>query len=242
MTRRQLSPAERRSILHQSAEGAAFCICPQRRSTVPLCRLTKAGICCILREEKIFSGCVTFPVRFLSYITGTAIKQNHLKEVHAVSTAIEQIFSEAYRQPEQQIPYTGDSSGDEAIIRMFTARQEQALTETESRYGKWSRRLAFRILLHSHEVGQPGIGQYSVLKPLVRSHSRRNIGILISNADRCLWKISADKAITGLSLPSESQKQYAFSLQLLKYGIYHGYSSCFFMFCKNCTQLYKFVI
>jgi RNA polymerase sigma-70 factor (ECF subfamily) len=69
-----------------------------------------------------------------------------LKEVHAVSTAIEQIFSEAYRQTEQQIPYTGDSSGDEAIIRMFTARQEQALTETESRYGKWSRRLAFRIL------------------------------------------------------------------------------------------------
>lgn len=63
-----------------------------------------------------------------------------------MSSAIEQIFSGADPQTEQQIQYTAYQSDDEAIIRMFTARQEQALAETESRYGRLSRSLAFRIL------------------------------------------------------------------------------------------------
>lgn len=38
------------------------------------------------------------------------------------------------------------TDADEEIIRMLTERQEQALAETEFRYGKLSRQLAYRIL------------------------------------------------------------------------------------------------
>lgn len=64
-------------------------------------------------------------------------------------TAIEQTLNGMQNMQEEQVcepcvqPQT---SADEEIIRMFTARDEQALRDTEARYGNQSRRLAFRIL------------------------------------------------------------------------------------------------
>ena len=68
-----------------------------------------------------------------------------------MAIAIGQTLSGRITRPQEQ-PAACDSCvqnqtmTDEAIIRMFTERQEQALAETEARYGGMSRRLAFRIL------------------------------------------------------------------------------------------------
>lgn len=51
----------------------------------------------------------------------------------------------AIRQPHSDLP-DPQTEADADIIQMFTERQEQALAETEFRYGRLSRQLAFRIL------------------------------------------------------------------------------------------------
>ena len=64
-------------------------------------------------------------------------------------TAIEQTISGMQNMPagqERDECVQTQTPADEEIIRMFTARDEQALREAEARYGSQSRRLAFRIL------------------------------------------------------------------------------------------------
>ena len=51
----------------------------------------------------------------------------------------------AIKQPHSGL-LSSQTEADADIIRMFTERQEQALAETEFRYGRLSRQLAYRIL------------------------------------------------------------------------------------------------
>ena len=64
----------------------------------------------------------------------------------AIEQTVSRIQMIRTQQEEQDACPDPQSSADEAIIRMFTERREEALAETENRYGSMSKRLAFRIL------------------------------------------------------------------------------------------------